>query len=139
MGRRLVILVGIGLALSQTSQPHGQVTTPPPVQRDGTFRQYGPGLLARVNYQTDSPSGYRIELWDLLVGPAKTSEPVKLPGGAVVEVRSGSGRALVDGQAREITGGATFVVHQGSSLALTNSRDDLALALRATVISRGAQ
>lgn len=139
MIRRLAILVGIGVTLAQAPHLQGQAVAPTPTQRDGIFRQYGPGLLARVNYQTDSTGGYRIELWDLLVGPAKTSEPVKLPGGAVVEVRSGSGRAVIDGQAREITGGATFVVHQGSSLVLTNGRDDLALALRVTLISLGAR
>ena len=81
---------------------------------------------------------YRIALWDLLVGPGMASEPVKMPGGAVVEVRSGTGRAVIDGQAREISGGVTFVVHEGSSLALSNGRDDLALALRVTLISVGA-
>ena len=137
MTRCLAILVDLGLALLLVAPLAGQAVAPTtaPARRDGFFRQYAPGLLARVNYQADSTGRYRIELWDLLVGPGKASEPVKLPGGAVVEVRSGRGRAVIDGQAREIAGGVTFVVHQGSSLALTNGRDDLALALRLTLIS----
>src|SRR5262245_22441390 len=127
MIQRLVMLVGIGVVLAHAPQLQGQAVSPLPDQRDGFFHQYGPGLLARINYQADSADGYRIALWDLLVGPGKSSEPVKLPGGSVVEVRSGSGRALIDGQAQRITSGATFVVHEGSSLALANDRDDLAL------------
>jgi hypothetical protein len=134
MIRRLIILVGIGLALRPLE---GQRVAPPPPQRDGMFRQYAPGLLARVNYQAEVAGRYRAALWDLLVGPGKTSEPVKLPGGAVIEVRSGSGRAVIDSQARQISGGTTFIVDEGSSLALANGNNDLALALRVTLISVG--
>lgn len=134
MIRRVAILIVMGLTLAVVPALQGQVLPTRP-QGDGIFRQYAPGLLARVNYQAESTGRYRIALWDLLVGPGKSSEPVKLPGGAVVEVRSGSGRAVIDGQAQEISGGAIFVVNQGSSLALTNGRDDLAFALRVTLIS----
>ena len=136
MIRRLVVLLAVGFVLWPVLVLQGQQrVTPAPSQRDGIFRQYAPGLLARVNYQADATGRYRVAIWDLLVGPGRTSEPVNLPGGAVVEVRSGSGRAVIDGQAREITGGATFVVNEGSSLALANGHDDLALALRVTLIS----
>jgi len=137
MTRCLRILGGFGFALLLVAPLPGQAVAPTPAaaREDGFFRQYAPGLLARVNYQVDSSGPYRIALWDLLVGPGKASEPIKLPGGAVVEVRSGSGRAIIDGKVREVAGGVTFVVHQGSSLALTNGRNDLALALRVTLVS----
>lgn len=135
MSGRVGILCSIASSVLLVCSVHAQAPTPPPAQRDGLFHQYAPGLLARVNYEADSTGRYRIALWDLLVGPGKASDPVRLPGGAVVEVRSGRGRATIDGQARDITGGATFVVHQGSTLALTNGRDDLALSLRVTLIS----
>jgi mannose-6-phosphate isomerase-like protein (cupin superfamily) len=100
------------------------------------FRQFAPGLLARVNYQADTAGAYRVALWDFLVGPGKRMEaPVALPGGGVFEVRSGTGRIEIDGIARDLRGGATFVVHQGSRFALSNGRDDIALALRVTLIS----
>jgi hypothetical protein len=139
MARGLKVLAGVGLALLLVVPLTGQAVAPvvAPSQHPGFFRQYAPGLLARVNYEAPPGGRHRVALWDLLVGPGKASDPVKLPGGAVVEVRSGSGRAVIDGQAREIAGGATFVVHQGSSLALANGRDDLALALRVTLISAG--
>jgi hypothetical protein len=150
MARRLVVLVGfvVAAALSslQGQQPTPQApatqppaaqppVTQPPTQAEGMFRQYAPGLLARVNYQADAPGQYRVALWDLLVGPGKTADAVKLPGAAVVEVRSGSGRAVIDSKARDITGGATFAVDEGSSLALANGSSELALALRVTLIS----
>ena len=107
-----------------------------PARRDVMFRQFAPGLLARVNYQADTAGAYRVALWDLLVGPGKRMEaPVALPGGGVFEVRSGTGRIEIDGVARDLRGGATFVVHQGSRFALSNSRDDAALAIRVTLIA----
>ncbi len=139
MSPRIVILVGIAVMLQLVHAIQGQQpVTPAPARREEMFRQYAPGLLARVNYEADATGRYRVALWDLLVGPGKTSEPANLPGGAVVEVRSGNGRAVIDGNAREITGGSTFVVNEGSSLALANGSADLALALRVTLISFGA-
>lgn len=138
MKRILALAGGLGLSLLVLGAPllgQDAGSGPGPAQKDGFFRQYVPGLLARTNYEAPSTGRYRIALWDLLVGPGKTSQPVKLPGGAVIEVRSGAGRATIDGQAREISGGATFAVDQGSSLALANTRDDLGLALRVTLIS----
>ena len=110
-----------------------QVTAqaPPP----GMFHQYAPGLLARINYQVDTAGAYRVAIWDLLVGPGKRMDSTAtLPGGAVFEVRSGTGRIEIDGVARELKGGAAFVVHQGSRFALANGQADAALALRVTVI-----
>jgi hypothetical protein len=125
------------LALLFTPALSAQVTAPPPPA--GMFRQYAPGLLARINYQADTAGAYRVAIWDLLVGPGKRmAGPVSLPGGAVLEVRSGTGRVEIDGVARELRGGVTFVVHQGSRFALANGQDETALALRATVIGARA-
>jgi hypothetical protein len=136
--RRVLIVVLLALVVALTPALDGQQ---PAVQPDqtGMFRQYAPGLLARVNYQSDAEGRWRVAIWDLLVGPGKTSDAVRLPGGAVIEVRGGSGRAIIDGKPREISGGTTFAVDEGSSLALANGSTELALALRVTLIAAGAR
>jgi hypothetical protein len=122
------------LTLALASPVSAQVSAPD--TGDVMFRQFAPGLLARVNYQTDSAGAYRVAIWDLLVGPGKMMEsPVALPGAGVFEVRSGSGRIEVDGKARDLRGGITFAVDQGSRFALSNGRDDAALAIRVTLIA----
>jgi len=135
--RRLAILA-IAFSAAVTPVLDGQQTAAQPDQT-GMFRQYAPGLLARVSYQSDAGGRWRVAIWDLLVGPGKTSDAFRLPGGAVIEVRSGGGRAIIDGKPREISGGTTFAVDEGSSLALANGSNELALALRVTLIAAGAR
>jgi hypothetical protein len=137
--RRHVNALTLGFLLAVGLVVHGQQPTPaaPAEPVVGMFRPFAPGLLTRVSYTAPTTGRYRVAIWDLLVGPGKACDAVKLPGGAVIEVRSGRGHATIDGQARALTGGATFVVNEGSSFALSNRRDDLALALRATLISWG--
>ena len=139
MARRSIIVVFVALAVSLASALDGQQPVIAPADQTGMFRQYAPGLLARVNYQADAEGRWRVAIWDLLVGPGRTSDAVKLPGGAVVEVRAGSGRAIVDGNPREIAGGVTFAVDEGSSLTLANGNTEVALALRVTLITAGAR
>jgi hypothetical protein len=76
-----------------------------------------------------------VELWDLLVGPGKRSAAARLPGGAVFEIRAGSGRIILDGAERAIRPGETFPVAEGTSFVLVNSRTDLGLTIRAVIVS----
>lgn len=138
MARRFLVVLFVALVVALTPALDGQQPVAQPDQT-GMFRQYAPGLLARVNYQSDATGRWRVAIWDLLVGPGKTSDAVRLPGGAVIEVRAGAGRAVVDGKPREISGGMTFAVDEGSSLALANGSSDAALALRVTLIAAGVR
>ncbi len=135
MGTLTLPIALIG-ALCLASPLAAQARAPVPAQRDGMFRQFAPGLLARINYQADSAGPYRIAIWDLLVGPGqRMTAPATLPGGAVLEVRTGTGRIEIDGAVRELRGGGAFVVHQGSRFVITNGREDAALAIRVTLIA----
>jgi hypothetical protein len=138
VAQRFLIVLLLALVVALTPALDGQQAAVQPDQT-GMFRQYAPGLLARVNYQSDAEGRWRVAIWDLLVGPGKTSDAVRLPGGAVIEVRGGGGRAIIDGKPREISGGTTFAVDEGSSLALANGSTELALALRVTLIAAGAR
>jgi len=104
-------------------------------QPRGMLRQFAPGLLVRTSYVADSSAAYRVEIWDLVVGPGKTSAAAKLPGGAILEVRAGSGTLVIESKRQEFRPGAVVTISQGSAFALENGRKDLALAIRATVIS----
>ena len=103
------------------------------------FHQLARGILARTLLVADSSGDYRIELWDLLVGPGQRSDAMALPGGAVLEVRAGSGRIELDRAARELRPGTTLAVREGSKVALTNTRQDLGLSIRAVVVRRRAR
>jgi hypothetical protein len=129
-------LIVLAWSLACVGPTAGQ--TRPDTTRDGFFHQYAPGLLARVNYQSDSTGPYRVAIWDLLVGPGKRMEtPLSLPGGAVFEVRSGTGRIELDGTARELRAGSTFAVHQGTRFVLINAQKEVPLALRVSLIAAG--
>ena len=65
------------------------------------------------------------------------SEAATLPGGAVLEVRGGSGRITVGDKDQELRTGAMLAVPDGASFRLLNGRDDLGLSIRATVIVGG--
>ena len=111
-----------------------------PAQPAPPFRQLAPGLLARTRFVADSAGSPRVELWDLLVGPGRRSGPASLPGGAVLEVRGGSGRISVGGrQARELRPGATLAIPEGASFTIVNARTDLGLSIRATIITARRQ
>ncbi len=99
------------------------------------FRQFAPGILARTAYVVTASGPYRVELWDLLVGPGRQSEAEMLKGGAVFEVRAGSGRIELDGKSQELRPGMTFAVPQGVRFAIHNRRDDLGISIRAVVVA----
>src|SRR5207249_8117277 len=61
------------------------------------YVQTAPGLLSRLVFETSGPAGMHIEVRDLLIGPAKRAENIKLPGTQVAEVRAGSGAVTIDG------------------------------------------
>jgi len=119
-------LAGCGSMYSQQAEP-----PPKPV---GLYEQYAPGLLARKAYTADPVGKYSVELWDLLVGPGMKNEGATLPGGAVIEVRSGSGDAVIDGKSQKIKIGSVFSVAEGVKFSLINSDKENPLSMRAVVI-----
>jgi hypothetical protein len=99
------------------------------------FEQYAPGLLARTVYVAEGSGPFRVEVWDLLVGPAKRTEPASLPGGAILEIRSGVGLVAVDQKASDVRPGSMVRVDEGSRLVIENRDKDQGLSIRAIVIA----
>ena len=118
------------------------VTTTPAIDRTqlGTdpshnqYKQYVAGLLARTVYRTDENPRFTVEIWDLLVGPGKKSDPATLPGGAIFEVRAGSGVINAGDNSRDVKLGATMAIEDGQSFQIQNGSADSALSIRAVII-----
>ena len=100
-------------------------------------KEIAPGLLSQTAFDADGDTAartrYQVEARNLLVGPGKSTEAATLPGGAVFEVRSGTGSVTIGENSQEITTGATFAVSKGESFRLANS-SEMGLALRVYVI-----
>jgi hypothetical protein len=137
--RRLVpwLVLGAGLiavlaVLLATGPARAQVTAPP----DASLKQVAPGLLGRPIYTAEAPAAaYRVQVWELLVGPGRRSEPTTFPGALVLEVRSGSGAITIDDKRQDVKIGTTLAVHDGSRFAIENTDKEAALSLRGVVIS----
>jgi hypothetical protein len=103
----------------------------------GALHAIAPNLLARTRFVADRAGPLAVEIWDLTLAPGKAVEKTRLPGGAVIEVRSGAGTALIGGRRSELRIGATLTVDDGADLSLSASGADQPLILRATIIHRG--
>jgi len=118
-------------------------TTPTPVinraqlapeAQQNPFKQFAPGLMARPIYKAEQTGDLEVEIWELLVGPGKKSEPTKLPGAGVVEVRGGTGVASIGEKRQELKSGTGFSIPEGESLRLENTSPEEGLALRVVLI-----
>lgn len=111
------------------------VQEPPSLGRPPMFQQYVDGLLARTVYVSEDDGPVRVEIWDLLVGPGRRTVPFQLPGGAVLEIRSGTGTAMVSGKEQRIRLGTSVRADDGSQIVLINADSETLLAVRAIVIA----
>lgn len=133
-------LVVFGLsAVTSPVEGANQNTQTMPRFVDKPFEQMTSGLFVRKTYEADSTGRLRVQIWDLLVGPGKKSEPVELPGAAILEVRSGSGTIILDTERKLLALGTSLSVDEGSSIAFDNSNGAGRLAIRTIVITSGAQ
>src|SRR5215470_8153837 len=98
------------------------------------YRQLVPGILSRKIFDAPGSAEYAVEALDLLIAPGQRASNVALPGGAVLEVRSGSGVVTSGGKRQDVKTGSTFAVSQGASFEVENT-DDMPLTFRAVVIT----
>lgn len=103
------------------------------------YAESAPGVLTRSVFNNAAElsavaGGLSIEVRDLLVGPGKQTQSFSLPGGAVLETRSGNGIARVGAEAHNLETGTTLAVAEGSSFSLENA-DETPLNIRAFIIS----
>jgi len=99
------------------------------------YRQLAPGLLSRKIF--DAPAAAAdaaVEVLDLLIAPGQGATDVRLLGGAVFEVRAGSGVLTTGGKRQDVKTGSTFAVPQGTSFTVENT-GELPITLRVFVIT----
>ena len=99
------------------------------------YKELVSNLLVRTAYTADD-GDMTVEVWDLMVGPGKKSGGAKLPGAAVLEVRSGQSVITAAGQTREVRTGATLPLDEGAEFTVENRTPNGAVMIRATVIRR---
>lgn len=129
------------LAQTQQAPVTGSPATP---RRLTTFEPLNPyrlltaGLLVRTRFVADRSALHAVEIWDVMVGPARRSEKARLPGAAILEVRSGTGVLSSGGEPRTLRAGAVVSVDEATEFTLANGDKESPLILRATIV-RGRQ
>jgi hypothetical protein len=104
-------------------------------QAPGPFRELAQNLLGRTVFKTDA-GNVGLEIIDLLVGPARTSKPIPLNGGALLDVQGGEAALIVDGKMRRIKPGDVVSLARGQSVIIDNSRARRSLVARLILVSR---
>jgi hypothetical protein len=79
-------------------------------------------------------AGVELEVWDLLVGPGIVTDALVLPGGGVLQVRSGAAQLTLDGQPQDVRIGQSVALDEGRSLRIDNRGSSNPLTLRATLV-----
>jgi hypothetical protein len=139
------VTVCAALAASQTGgapPPGGPIGPPSTPQRlsgvepRDPYRQIADGLLARTRFADAKGRPFAVEVLDLIVGPGKTTAKTRLPGAAVIEVRSGKGTLAAGGKTRDLTGGTSSAVDDGDEVTFANLDREAPLILRATLVRR---
>jgi hypothetical protein len=92
------------------------------------------GLLARTRFIADRSGPFTVEVWDLMVGPGRRSEKARLPGAAIVEVRSGTGALSSADKPRTLRTGAVLALDEGREFTVVNDDKVNPLILRATIV-----
>jgi hypothetical protein len=105
--------------------------SPPP-----NYQQWVPGLLSRPVFKTSETGNTTVEVVDLLVGPGHSSQPIRLAGGALLDVQSGSASLIVDGKAQRIQAGSVVPLAQNQKIAFDNKSEPRALVARLILLSR---
>ena len=142
MKRVMTLLLACSLCGCATTAPKdpGPPSAPPAQPSSyapaNPYHELAPNLWARTMFRGDDGSGMTVEVRHFMVGPGKRTEDVTMDGASVFQVRHGAGTVTIDGNARQVAGGTTFSVPQGSRLAIDNNRGSYELAFNVTTIRR---
>jgi hypothetical protein len=94
------------------------------------FSKFVDGLATRTLFQTSDETGTQVEVRDLLIGPRQKTESASLPGGAVLEIRSGDGTIQIGEKQQELKPGATLSVPERAAVTIEN-KSDIPMTIRA--------
>ncbi|HZD53302.1 MAG TPA: hypothetical protein VE175_09650 [Woeseiaceae bacterium] len=107
------------------------------LRAEAKYERYADGLFVLKLFRTLSADGtYRIEVWNLLVGPGKATGEFELPGTAILLLRAGNAQINLAGE-REIQLDAadTTVVPENSRIRISNRSSEHPVNVRATLFT----
>jgi hypothetical protein len=121
---------------------------PPPPLGAAHYSDYQPahpflpwqgGIATRSVYKTNETehpgAGLAVEVRDLLISTTQPETVFALDGAAVLEVRQGSGEAMVGGQSLELRPGTVFTVGEGEPLRVIPHSEPI--TFRSWIVSLG--
>lgn len=117
---------GVGM-LPQTPVSEANFSKTEPAK---PFSKLADGLATRTLFQTSDGAGTQVEVRDLLLGPGQKTESTKLPGAAVLEIRSGSGMLVAGEKQQELALGTTLSVPENATFRIEN-KSDVLMTIRA--------
>lgn len=99
------------------------------------FSSFGTGVVRRGVFMSKARSNFSVEIWDMMAAIGTRSSKIYFPGAAILEVRTGNARFIVDGKTTELKMGSTLVINEGSSLEIETQKEQKPVNFRAIVIT----
>jgi hypothetical protein len=100
-----------------------------------TYTNYIPGIVRRKVFVAYAQSSFLVEIWDMMAALGRKFEKINFPGAVVFEVRTGSGRFIVDGKSYDVKTGSTLLLNEGSVLEIDTQQAQKPFNFRAVVIT----
>jgi hypothetical protein len=102
------------------------------------FREFADGILFSPVHSAGPPGApYDVEIWEILVAKGRVANlGEKLPGAAVLELFSGSGSLRIGEKTRQVAPGAIVAVDERTPVTFDNSKGQVPLEFRATLVRR---
>lgn len=111
--------------------------TNPPVSKNGVqdpHQEIATGLFSRTLFETDTGTGYRLEVREFVVRPGERTGEANLAGGAICEILYGSGVFSAGSRREEFKIGSNFSIAQGENFSIENTNKDLPIFLRVHLV-----
>jgi mannose-6-phosphate isomerase-like protein (cupin superfamily) len=131
----ILAVVAGGEAYAQAATPGGTPLRLAPASEPPMYEVLAPGLFGRSVYSAQAPDrSYGIEVFGLLVGPGRSSEPTQFDGDAVLLVRSGRGLIAIEGKNQELSLGSAYSIAAGQTFHIENFDEAIPISLRAVIL-----
>lgn len=122
---------GNGTALLPPPQADAKPSAYQPPQ---AYETIGPGVSSRTLNAASTGSGYRLELREVIVGPATRGASIDLKGASVLEVLSGAGTVTCGQNRQEFSTGAVLSIPANQACTVDNT-SEIQVSFRAYVVT----
>jgi mannose-6-phosphate isomerase-like protein (cupin superfamily) len=122
---------GNGTALLPPPQANAKPSGYQPPQ---AYETIGPGVSSRTLNGASTGTGYRLELREVIVGPAKRGAGIDLKGASLLEVLSGAGTLTCGQNRQDLRPGAVLSIPAGQACTVDNT-GEVQVSFRAYVVT----